>query len=80
MNIPSIGNTASITCGCDMNIRFRGMNPKLFKINDVFEIIDVYGVHSNTCDSSYIDQCELIRERSSDYKKYTYQVLLDIMI
>ena len=46
----------SITCDCDLSIRFRGICRNNNKISGPVVITTVNVVHSNTCDPSYVSK------------------------
>ena len=44
------------------------------------KITYICGSHTNTCDPSNVDQLVLARTRVRSYKKYTNQVLFEIIV
>ena len=60
---------SSIVCGCDWCVRFKGVNWRKCTNSDPVIITDVCGVHTNTCDPSFVDQFVLTQIRSGDYNK-----------
>ena len=49
-------------------------------MSDYIIITCILETHSNTCDSSYVDQFVLARTRSGDYNNCAHQYLKEIMI
>ena len=65
----SIRKSVYITRGCSWYVRFKDVERNKCSKTDSVVITIVYGVHSNTCDPSYVDQFVLARTRSGNYKK-----------
>ena len=65
--------TSPIVCGCDWCIRFNwGIAGRRNGI-DCVKVTYILGSHTNTCDTSNIDQLVLVITRARSYKKYTDQ-------
>ena len=59
-------NTTTITCDCNWDIRFRGVDRSNFP-----SISLLSGSHSNVCHPSYVEQFVLSQTYSEDYKRCT---------
>ena len=71
---------SSIACGCSWYIRFNWVVPGKRHGVDNVKITYICGSHTNTCDPSNVDQLVLARTRVRSYKKYTNQVLFEIIV
>ena len=75
----SIRKSPSLVCGFGWFVLFRGVEWKKYTNSDPILITAVCGVHSNTCDPSYVDQFVLVRTHYGSYKKYADQCLKEVM-
>ena len=69
-----------IVCGCGWLVRFRGVEWQKCTNSDPIIITGVCGVHSNTCNPDFLDQCVLSWTRSSIYKKCADHSLQKVMV
>lgn len=84
-NNPSCKKTSSITCGCGWVVRLKFVFPTKCRVSDSLEIIQVCGLHTNTCDPRFADQYVVTGTCSGEYKKctdlvfqkITYQMSID---
>ena len=51
----SIRKSSSIMCGCTWCVRFKDTERNKCSNTDSVVIMTVYGVHSNSCDPTYVD-------------------------
>ena len=77
---PDIRKSSSIVCGCGWLVRFRGVEWQKCTNSDPVIITGVCGVHSNTCNSTFVDQFVLSRTRAGIYKKCADHSLQEIMV
>ena len=77
---PILRASSSIACGCDWCIRFNRGVPSKRQGDDNVKITYICGSHTNTCDPSNVNQLVMARTRASSYKKFTDQVLSEIMV
>ena len=73
-------NVKCITCGCGWLICLRDVNNSNNKVSDHVVITHVYWIHSNTYDTSYVDQFVLERTRYGVYTHCADQCLKEIVV
>ena len=72
--------TSSIVCGCGWLIRFRGVEWGKCTNSDPVVITGVCGVHSNTCNPTFVDQFVLSWTRANIYKKCADHSLQEVVV
>lgn len=69
----------SISCGCDWVVRFKFLDTTKCTLSDIAKIVQIFGIHTNTCDPTFSDQYIVARKKAGEYKQCTDPILRKVM-